>query len=912
MDKPIPLSNGSRGIDCYNSKQADNKANLAFDCLNDANDLVKRGGFTSISHGVPFLYPAASTILMYQTPAGAITEYPNRTQPSNGIRYFYFGSVRKFDCVYAPLSGLFSGTPSGIRRMQLEYWNGANWINISYFIDTTFSFVTNTLSGESFTKHGYIAFSRNQIPDWAQVGINGTLGIQNAYWIRAVAINETGALSNWNNILPCRSPGFVVGELPPINALIVANLGGRRMVIIGNDYIQGDQNGAGLSRWNKNLNRPVPLELSFREASGLWGVQTMASWARSSGGTSGGGVNQGTANLVTDHTLNVDLRREQLTGNVVADNLAASSPVGGTQFVLANAPLKKAHGYDHYYVVCTTAGGVAVGEFQEITDYDSTTNTFYFDQRAGFSVAPTGLARFIIVRPPIRCDIFGGRGTPAREIDQPSFGIQPQPVVNAGVVQQRTFPLLQTNYDTSPIGQFPAQGPISFKITKRLRWAVDGGKRWNSVYEPGVKKLFLTNGVSGLLVYDGDTLKSAIADTTSDLARKISGLLADTNTDSNSGVNQSVVAGSALRTFIPNGKYITTFQGSLVMTGDNGRPNDIYHSVPGGGFAIWPYLYTSTIRDPKNNPITGITTFGGNLVCFTRSSIHVGSMVESGQLNLAPIINTDGFESHESVENISISTKAGSVNGLCGPNRTGLAFFDGKNVTYLVDKWSRILKQGINLNQLQNSVATYAPSLGTYICSLASPGSAIQDLLLVYQAKIGAAFIWRYPIGVSSLAVDADSAGNERILIGNNNGMVAILTDSSYDDYNLVSMQFKTTPFQPFGHFEGSYNKVSVTMRGHGQLAAKGQLNVYVNDGDTPKISQLQSFQFNDATFDYTTFSGGATPSRFSDGGMKTAALKLRTGTRGAQVQVELVDSNKIKLRALFLEGKPISDRGYD
>ena len=912
MDKPIPLSNGSRGIDRYNSKQEDNKADLGFDCLNDANDLVKRGGFTSMSHGAPFLYPPASTTFMAQAPAGVIGEYVNRNQSSNAYRYMYFGNAQKFDCIYAPLSGLFAGVTSGIRRMRLEFWDGAAWTNITSFIDTTFSFITNTLSGESFIKHGYIAFSRNQIPTWTQRALQGGIGNVTAYWVRAVAIDETGADSTWNNLLQPRNPGFLTGELPPVNGLIVANLGGRRQVIIGNDYIQGDQNGAGLAKWNKNVNRPIPLELVFREASGLWGVQTMAAWARSSGGTSGGAVNQGTVNLVTDHTLNIDLRREQLTGSIVADNLTASGIVSGAQFNLVNAPLKKAHGYDHYYVVCTTAGGVTVGEFQEVVNYDPATSTFYFDPRAGFSVNPTGAARFIIVRPPIRCDIFGGRGTPAREIDQPSFGIQPQAVTNTGIVQQRTFPLLQTNYDTSPVGQFPAQGPINFRITKRMRWAVDGGKRWNSIYEPGVKKLFLTNGVSGLLVYDGEVLKNAVADYTSDLARKISGQLPDTNVDSVSGVNQTVAAGFALRTAIPNGKYLATFQGSLVISGDNGRPNDIYHSVPGGGFAIWPYLYTSTIRDANNNPITGISAFGNGLACFTSSSVSIGQMTQSGQLNWDTVVPNDGFESHESVKNISITNRKGSVNGLVGPNKTGLAFFDGTNMTYLIDKWSRILKQGINLNQLQNSVGVYMPGLGTYACSLASPGSAVQDLLLIYQAKIGAAFIWRYPIGISSLAWDTDSAGNERLLVGNNNGMVAILTDSAYDDYQLVSMQFKTTPFQPYGNFEGSYSKVSVTLRGHGINAAKGQLNIYVNDGDTPKIATLQNFQFNDATFDYSSFENGGRPVRFADGSMKTAALKLRTGTRGAQVQVEIVDSNKIKLRSLFISGHPISDKGYD
>ena len=110
-----------------------------------------------------------------------------------------------------------------------------------------------------------------------------------------------------------------VGLLPRINGLFPLNLGGRKMMLIGNDGTNLSRGGASLAKWACNKNMPVGLDLTHREASGIYGKQTMASWTRSSGGTSGGGINVGTTDLVQDHTAGIDLRRSNVSGALVAD-----------------------------------------------------------------------------------------------------------------------------------------------------------------------------------------------------------------------------------------------------------------------------------------------------------------------------------------------------------------------------------------------------------------------------------------------------------------------------------------------------------------------------------------------------------------------------------------------------------------
>src|SRR5574343_1316142 len=56
--KTIPLSNGFNGIDRFSQDQAEGKADVAFDCFNQAKDLTMRGGFRSVTHGNPFLLHA--------------------------------------------------------------------------------------------------------------------------------------------------------------------------------------------------------------------------------------------------------------------------------------------------------------------------------------------------------------------------------------------------------------------------------------------------------------------------------------------------------------------------------------------------------------------------------------------------------------------------------------------------------------------------------------------------------------------------------------------------------------------------------------------------------------------------------------------------------------------------------------
>lgn len=924
--KTIPLSNGFNGIDRFSQDQAEGKADIAFDCFNQAKDLTMRGGFRSVTHGNPFLLHAFRARVATETvtegfsitgevdsgevdqltinagaeEASAIFGAPGSLVTDN-VGIIYVGASIPFDTIYFPFTGAFAGAGSASRFITPFYWNGTTWVEITHFTDSTPAFINASGVQEPLVKRGYITFSHNQIPLWATNTINDTT----LYWIRLSVTDAAGLSANLSNLIGTDAPHVCVGLLPRINGLFPLNLGGRKMMLIGNDGTNLSRGGASLAKWPCNKNMPIGLDLTHREASGIYGQQTMASWTRSSGGTSGGGVNVGTTDLVQDHTAGIDLRRSNVSGALVADAsqlvVDVVDLVYRSSLTFTNVPGNFTdEDLEHYILYCLT--GANAGNFRVITRYDAANFTMHFN--AWTNVLNT-TDTFILLRPMMRYEVHACRNRDALEADLPSFPIQPVAVTTAGTVQATTFQAFAPASDNEVdciIADKISQGPVAFKLQSRLRFTVDGGQRWDCVYEPGAKKAFLTNGNSGVLEFDGETLKSFTLDYSSDLAKKLSGIIADQSVDATGAANQNV-AGSALRNSLPGGKYLATFGGSLILTGDPARPNDIYHSIPGGGYKIWPYLYTSTIRDKRNEPISGITNFNGQLIAFTPSALHNGSMLVSGQLNWVEAAN-EGFAAHSSVQVIN----TGGVNLLVGPNSTGLMAWDGKTTSYLIDRWDRIIAGGINLTRLRDSVSAYMPSTGMYFCTLASPGSAVQDMILVYQTKEKAAFIWRYTHGVTALTVFKDSAGHERLFLGNENGQVAIMGTDVQDDWLPIEMEFKTNPLQPFGNYEGYYEQIALTMKPLGK-GASFQLGAFINDGNRRAMDTTYPFTDGSATFGVEHYDGTIP---YASGAFKSLAIGLRAGTKGHQIQAEIRSSNRTKIRALFLVASSLTRKGYD
>lgn len=923
--KTIPLSNGFNGIDRFSQDQAEGKADIAFDCFNQAKDLTMRGGFRSVTHGNPFLLHAFRARVATETvtegfsitgevdsgevdgltidsgaeEASTIFSAPGSLVTDN-VGVIYIGSSIPFDTIYFPFTGVFSGAGSASRFITPFYWDGSAWVEIPYFTDSTIAFINSSGVQEPLVKRGYITFSQNQIPLWTTTTVNDVT----LYWIRLSVTDAAGLSANLSNLIGTDAPHVCVGMLPRINGLFPLNLGGRRMMLIGNDGTNLNRGGASLAKWAFNKNMPVGLDLTHREASGIYGQQTMASWTRSSGGTSGGGVNVGTADLVQDHTAGIDLRRSNVSGSIVADasqlvvdvvDLVNRSSITFTS-ILGNFTDED---LEHYILYCLT--GANANDFRVISRYDAANFTMHFN--AWTNVLNT-TDTFLLLRPMMRYEVHASRNRDALEADLPSFPIQPVNVSTAGTVQATTFEAFAPASDNEVdciIADKISQGPIAFKLQSRLRFTIDGGQRWDCVYEPGAKKAFLTNGNSGVLEFDGETLKTFLLDYTSDLAKKLSGIIADQSVGATGAANQNV-AGSALRNSLPGGKYLATYAGSLVLTGDPARPNDIYHSVPGGGYKIWPYLYTSTIRDKRNEPICGITNYNGQLLAFTPSSIHAGTMLATGQLNWVEVAN-EGFAAHAAVQVVNTG-----VNLLVGPNSTGLMAFDGKAISYLIDRWDRIIEGGINLTRLRDSVSAYMPSTGMYFCTLASPGSAVQNLILVYQTKERAAFLWRYDFGVTALAVTKDSAGHERLYLGNENGQVALMGTDVRDDWLRFQMEFKTNPLQPFGNYEGSYENLSVTMKSLGK-GSSFSLGAYVNDGNRRVMDTTYPFTDGSTSYNVDQFDNDLP---YASGAFKSLSIGLRAGTKGHQIQAELRSYNRLKIRALFLDATSLTKKGYD
>ena len=147
------------------------------------------------------------------------------------------------------------------------------------------------------------------------------------------------------------------------------------------------------------------------------------------------------------------------------------------------------------------------------------------------------------------------------------------------------------------------------------------------------------------------------------------------------------------------------------------------------------------------------------------------------------------------------------------------------------------------------------PSTGMYFCTLASPGSAVQDMILVYQTKEKAAFLWRYAHGVTALTVFKDSAGHERLFLGNENGQVPLWVQT----YRMIGCRLKwnlkTNPLQPFGNYEGYYEQIALTMKPLGK-GASFRLGAFINDGNRRAMDTTYPFTDGSATFGVEHYDG--------------------------------------------------------
>ena len=913
---PLPRLNG--GINRFDRDAGPDELVDALDVIDDDGEVRRRDAFASVAIAPPHLLPAGSLVVRFGTPnqsapfTAASTDGRVKT---NHVSYaqFYFGGDFVFDGVD------FQGTtvvvsPSTPLAQQLRavgyFWNGSAWTALPFMFDSTILFESGANFAASFMRDGQIAWHRSHVATWAQ----STIDSVTKYWIRVLLIRTDTSAQTAIGTGEIRwfAPGPRPFVLEPCNGIFPAKLAGEeRRFIIGADARKttssmAQRKGAALGDWRGAYReRTRDMGLLVDEGAGVFGEVTWPDWQERTAdpdtwanvGGSPGTI--GTANQLTKLRRDYDWSTNQFFGGKIRTNLTPSGTGNTTTNLrLASAPSGIANtSLRGLRVRCTARSGAgpAVNEVREIVTNVGADLTVY----GAFTAAADANNRFDIEWP--GAELFVNQ-------DDRSFE------ANTNTADALAFLDIDGSLSRSLTDLPAASSATYWRIGRSLRNSIDSGERWSGMRDGVTRHLLLTNGYSPILTFDGRALRQLEANTTSDLALYYVGSLPD-DASKGGGADPQVLALSKLRSKPPTGKYLLDFSGRVVVSGSHGRPHDVYWSAPGAANNIWPLLYNATIRDSINSPITGIATLYDRLIAFTATSIHQGSQPDdAGVIRFKPVCQGIGFSTHFAVGRVALAGQQ----ALIGPNADGLYLFSGAEPTPLIKDWAQVLEGGVNAELLHRAVAAVAAQRQWYLCALAPAGAGANTRILVYDYDRKRSWVWSAPFGgVSSIAVDYDAAGRERILIGTDDGFVMTMLNAATDDGDSISAYAKSSAQAPLGFGqEMALTRMLLTMK---SLGATRTLDValYTNKSGSAWQDADLTIDRGESLFGTATFPtppvadpAPAGTAAFADEGYKTVPLNCPAGTRAHQFQVKIGGTARWRYRSGEIAMRPLSRRG--
>lgn len=883
----IPFSPMTGGINRYDREAGPSQLSAGLDVINDAGDLRRRDGFVSVAQGAPLAFPAGSVNMKLSdgaTPEVFSTLIHRKGSINN--KRVYLGHSEVFDAIiWGPVT--FSGTTTNFRKLRLYYWrdNGvvSAWVEITGFMDTT-RHRSATGNLQTLSRDGIISWHRSaQFVEWATRTIDG---VASKYWVRLDIVNEAlpNILATLEGTVTINAPGVRVAHMPPINGLFPTVLPStKRFLVVGNDRRdkRGVEYGAQLGA-NRGGSKPTEiLRLVEDEGAGVAGQVTHDGWDGS------GSWTIGNANRLLKNDTSYDwfydssaieppiaqFRGAALRVLIVPTSGTVTTVTDSTQAWTTNE-------WEHCRLRCTAkgAGGTPVAEEREIVSNTATVLTVY----DAFSIAPDTNNRFAIVRPHARC-VINGVDNEVSDNDNDNIDL-----VNGAAREFAPDPAVVNN------------SLAHFEVSRELRWSVNAGHRWSGSVDTATGKLYLMNGESGLLVYDGIRLRKMEADTTSDLANYLLGKLEDEALVSNRPQLLPLAKASSAP---PSGKYIKDYLGHMVVAGLKDRPRDVVWSFPGGANNIWPLAYRTTLRDPSNDPITGLAVLGRRLVAFTPSAIFDADPPDSaGQLFFRLASTSLGFSSHAAVCTIP----SGGNEVLIGPAADGVYIWSNGQPVAALDDWARVLDGGANDRRLHQAVATVWRQRNLYLLAAPGAGSQINNRLLVLDYNRPAWWAWSLPFGASAMATEREPNGEERILVGTNDGHVMTLLDSPTDEGSTITGTARTVPQRLFSSREASL--IGTNLNGRNIGTGTLTFRTFVDKRDIASQSKSVSINASQSVYDTATYDAAA--SLYADERHKEVRVPAPTGLRGHFAAIEIASSARFALRSVDVLAKMRGQRG--
>lgn len=916
----------------------------ALDVVADDGDLRRRDSWRTVQRASPMALPGGLAVVKCRTVSqvnagGPYSNSSTHRLTVNGLAEILVGCDEPFDCILWPeITRTATGAGNNL-SLRLSYSTDGEgsatvpgtgdpndpatenlpliaWTSIPWFRDTTRWRYQATTYAEPLRRAGVISWHREQLDGWTRCA-HPDADVRGLYWIRLLLQDPvTGDPATLAEATVMKRPGLRAGLLYPVNGLLPLRLrGGASALLVGSDRrgrARGREAGAMMSATRGGGQDAQPCELLIDSGAGVFDVFTWPAAEKDDASlatiVNAAAATRGTAGVLTkndDYEWEAGPTGEpdvsQWRGAPVLTDLApdAGPPAPSTTTVLMSGQTWPDNLYEGLRLRCTDKSifpptGTPLGEETEIV-MSGTSGWLMF--WPALSVAPDAANRFAIIGRHARIGVLGQDETYEAQ-------------ANAA---QTVTPTTSKDHETSPAGGLTGRN-LFFEMLHELRWKVRAGMRWSGIVDPVSSKVIVTNGESGLLEWNGRHLLPLAADTTSENARLLTAAVPD---ESPNNTIPSQVAKALLRLHPPPGRYVVAFQGRIVTANMPGRPRDVAWTAPGAGNGVWPLNYQAGIFDDDHQPITGLATLGDRLVAFTPSTIHEAIQSTGGILGFRPVATGMGFTAHAAVAQVAIQSGV----ALIGPTPNGVAMWNGAEPVPVVDRWDRIVPGGVNATALHLAVGAAWGARRMYFVAVPRAGQTTLDRIVVYDYARKRTWLWSCPWGVSSMAIDRDARGRERLLVGTDDGHVLTMIPGATDDGETIDAYALTPPLAPFGDLRADFQRVVVELGALGPnqsvtvetrvnqrdeaaqeaVADPVSLGTYLADRDAPTASDPE---FGDRS------APAATDPVLAGHESGVETLNLRIGTAGHVFQAKVSGSATWSLRGATVEARALERGG--
>lgn len=906
----VPLPTMSGGINRFTQEDAANQCS-GIDIICDDGDVRRRDGFKTIAQAEPFPLPAGSTIFLQYDVVGGVEDSETGTaarcnEPLTHNR-IYVGNKDPYDGLQLlGLRGAAAQAASANTRLTGSYYNGSDWVALPYIHDTTIA----TADGytQSLMRDGLITWHRTQMPGWAPAALKGRTAI---YWVRLEVHADAGVMAG----MTMNTPGARCVILRQVNGISpmsfrqttgLAIFSDRKLIRGRSDSIRDSFGfGAGGAIVAGPAKPPEPLMLSEDEGAAIF-------YSRTNSGPNGDWdvpADLDTGTFGSDHSVisKMDRSYEWLYG-VTATQLTDQFK-GAKKGDVPVTSIQPTGDEINTYVVTGDFG--AIGTLSSLDPLSLAGCRFVVIDGATIYEAEIVRARAADelevyagsfptdpLDPAIVCAVYAPPALVLLDDDRLPF--EARAVESSG---HRLF-LMNDIFCRKADDEVELEGTMPFfNICRELRWVANPGRFWTTAFDRTSGRLFLTNGRSGLMEYDGRRLRRSVADTTSIKAEYYSGVLSDQKTGSNDPDTRRV---SLLATAPPDGEYLVDYAGRIVV--GNSNNNEVAWSAPGGYNDLWPLLYRVTIRDDRNAKLTGLATLSERLLAFTQSSVfEIGPPNDDGQMIVRQAASGVGFVGQQAVAKVSF----GGQLALMGATPAGIAVFTGAELQEVLDRWERVIPGGVNQDRLDRSSACAFRQKGWFLLAVAARGSSNNNRILVFDYIRRRFWLWSAPFGASYITTRTGVGGKEELLVGTDDGHVMTLADQPHDDGQAIASLAYSDTVTPFGGAEGSFGAVMLTMEDHGNADADAiELKAHTDEKASARLTKDVGQASDQSCYGTATYDGGDADGTYGDKRYETKRHNLPAESRGHSVAYSVGGPARWKLRAAELLARAMGRRG--